>query len=578
MCNNDYETAINILKKVLTSFKKIGMNYFIALGLLPPGQGLAPGWTNRPSCKDPAIRRFSAKGYRQQTSRPSHGAGTGVGRRGCNQPQMTDTTVSSNPGFRGYIQRHSLLLLFVLALVIRLIYNFIFLSPTVRNWDAADYDILALRLAQGHGFSYLDGVLTASRPPVFPMLVAFFYFIFGRSLIVTAILQAFIGALAAPLTAIYTRQVTQKPGAGVLAGIIFSIYPAFIDVGSTLLSEPLTIVLILATGVMLEHGRGKSLWIAALGGVFLGLVVLSRPNLALLLLLFPLRYLGCGEGWRRALASLLIAGAAVVVVLAPWTIRNYQVFHQPVFVSTQGGQTFWRYGHHLDVLDDSPSSPFPHAETASVKEWISSPGPAELYLPIFSQGNLFYARGYGWEFYRRFEGLNDAQADALFFKLGLQFCAEHPGLALLVSAKNALRFFTPIVEQNVTRLADDPYDVAWGVLLPLWALSWGWWLRGRRRDLLWAWGTTAVVYSTCIIFMVIDALQAARRSDDDPGGGGGHSQGLAGWQALVRANPGRCFTCAKHHGGDAGANHQPLAQSCVVRNWWARKPPNRYLV
>jgi 4-amino-4-deoxy-L-arabinose transferase-like glycosyltransferase len=416
---------------------------------------------------------------------------------------VTDTTANSSIGIWGFCRRHSLLLLFLLALAIRLLYNFILLSPTVRNWDAADYDILALRLAQGHGLSYVDGVPAASRPPLFPMLVAFFYLLFGRSLIVTAIMQAVIGALAAPLAAVYTRQVTQKPGAGLLAGIIFSIYPAYIDVGSTLLSEPLTIVLILATGVLLEHGKGKRLWVAAVAGLFLGLVVLSRPNLVLLLVLFPLRYLVWGEGWRKALASLLVAGAALVLVITPWTIRNYQAFQQPVFVSTQGGQTFWRYGHHLDAIDDSPSSPFPRAETSSVKGWIASPGPAELYLPIFRQGNLFYARGYGWDFYHRFDGLNDAQADSLFFKLGLEFCAQHPGLALLVSAKNGLRFFTPIVEQNVTRLPEDPYDVAWGVLLPLWVLSWGWWLRGRRREFLWAWGTTGVVYLTCVIFMVI---------------------------------------------------------------------------
>jgi 4-amino-4-deoxy-L-arabinose transferase-like glycosyltransferase len=416
---------------------------------------------------------------------------------------MTDTAVNSSTGIREFCRRHSLLLLFLLALVIRLLYNFILLSPTVRNWDAADYDILALRLAQGHGFFYVDGVLTASRPPLFPMLIAFFYLLFGRSLIVTAMIQAVIGALAAPLAAIYTRQVTQKPGAGLLAGIIFSIYPAFVDVGSTLLSEPLTIVLVLATGVVLEYGRGKSVWVSALAGVFLGLVVLSHPNLVLLLVLFPLRYLLWGESWRKALGSLLIAGAAVVLVIAPWTIRNYQVFHQPVFISTQGGQTFWRHGHHLDAMDDSPSSPFPHYEVAAVKEWISSPGPAELYLPIFSQGNLFYARAYGWNFYNRFAGLNDAQADALFFRLGWQFCTEHPGLALSFSLKSALRFFTPIVEQNVTRLAQDPYDVAWGTLLPLWALSWIWWLRGRRKELIWAWGTTGVVYLSCVIFTVL---------------------------------------------------------------------------
>lgn len=401
------------------------------------------------------------------------------------------------------IKRHTLLCIFLLALIVRLIWNFVFLAPSVRNWDAADFDILAWRFAQGHGFSYLDGFPVASRPPLFPMILSLFYMIFGRGIWVGAILQAIIGALVAPLAAAYAQEATGNRRASVIAGIIGALYLALVDSGSTLLSEPLTIVLVLAAGFMLERGRERSFWYMIIPGALLGLCALTRPNLAPLLLVIPLRLLIIGSGWRKSILSLLVAGSAMALVLAPWTIRNFTVFERPVFVSTQGGHTFWRYGHRLEEVDDSATSPFPHAETTAVKGWIASDGPAELYMPIFMQGNLFYARSYGWEFYRKFEGLNDAQADALFYSMGWQFCKENPMLALKVSLKNSLRFFTPIIEQNVTRLPRDPYDIAWGVLLPLWFFSLFFWTKGDKRKLVFALCTTLVIFLTSVLFTTL---------------------------------------------------------------------------
>ena len=52
--------------------------------------------------------------------------------------------------------------------------------------------------------------------------------------------------------------------------------------------------------------------------------------------------------WRSFLrrSALLLAGVALV--MAPWTIRNFVVFHAPVFVSTAMGSALWQ-GHGPDV-------------------------------------------------------------------------------------------------------------------------------------------------------------------------------------------------------------------------------------
>jgi hypothetical protein len=50
---------------------------------------------------------------------------------------------------------------------------------------------------------------------------------------------------------------------------------------------------------------------------------------------------------RRHLAVAVLMAAGTVVVLAPWTWRNYQTYGRFVLVATEGGVTFWTGNHPL---------------------------------------------------------------------------------------------------------------------------------------------------------------------------------------------------------------------------------------
>ncbi|NOT34364.1 MAG: hypothetical protein HOP12_09365, partial [Candidatus Eisenbacteria bacterium] len=77
-------------------------------------------------------------------------------------------------------------------------------------------------------------------------------------------------------------------------------------------------------------------------GALMGIAVLIRPNAVLLLPGFAVAAAIQLAGARRAwLGPVLIAAAAFVVVLTPWTLRNHHVHGRWFFVASGGGRALW---------------------------------------------------------------------------------------------------------------------------------------------------------------------------------------------------------------------------------------------
>ena len=78
-------------------------------------------------------------------------------------------------------------------------------------------------------------------------------------------------------------------------------------------------------------------------GALLGLAALARGEALLLLPLLLIPLLRRPGGLRRRRG----ACAMFVVVLAPWTVRNWSAFDRPVLIATEGGETL--AGANCDV-------------------------------------------------------------------------------------------------------------------------------------------------------------------------------------------------------------------------------------
>ena len=232
-----------------------------------------------------------------------------------------------------------LLLVAVLALILRLAYLAFFVGPAyVPELDAAEYHAIATSLANGHGFALANGTPTAIRPPLFPLLLAGIYRLFGNEHHTAGLaLQALIGVGISLATYGVGRHFGLAEAR--LAALIAAGYPLLIFVGGSLLTEPLFILLVtLAMGAALALLERPTVAQAARCGLLLGLAGLARPNGLLLAPFLTGWVLLAGQGaWRQRLVAVATAAVVALVVTAPWVIRNFSVFHTFVPSTTMGG-------------------------------------------------------------------------------------------------------------------------------------------------------------------------------------------------------------------------------------------------
>jgi hypothetical protein len=301
-------------------------------------------------------------------------------------------------------------------------------------YDAAAYAAIARNLDEGDGFTVGARATQPSSDysPGLPLFVAGLYAVTGgvhersaRLVLAVvgtlAILFAYLLARRLAATSLFDDRVHamcrpegdkghgvggRAVAAGLIAAFVVAIYPATIEYTGMLMTEPLAatllvgaILAILWAGDRPAAGAVSSpgLWRWLVPGLTLGALALVRPEylaialfLAFLVLLherfasrshFPStvgadceRVASARPWWRRWRRGLM-AGALVVlgivVVVAPWTVRNAFALHRFVAVSTGGGQVLYagtylpsdgdpeQVGSH--VVEEHPDLFGPHA-------------------------------------------------------------------------------------------------------------------------------------------------------------------------------------------------------------------------
>jgi len=239
--------------------------------------------------------------------------------------------------------------------------------------DEFDYDAIARSLASGHGSSLTADKPTASRPPLYPILLAGVYRIVGVRAEAGKALQILLGG-----------------------AIVLLAY---------LLAENIYNVLLLSFLVLFAGARVKPLSYAVCvaGGILLGLSSLARPNAFPFAMFAAGSFLFFGAGARGTrLAKSIVMLAAVFAVLAPWAARNEARFGKPVLFTTHGGITFYQ-GNNRVAYD--------------VPTYRGTVAPLEA-LP-------------GWD---DIKGKGKVAGDAEAWRLGKAFIMENPDLVPWMAA------------------------------------------------------------------------------------------------------------------------------------------------
>jgi 4-amino-4-deoxy-L-arabinose transferase-like glycosyltransferase len=189
--------------------------------------------------------------------------------------------------------------------------------------------------------------------PGAPLLYAGAYYATGGVREGTArLIEAFAGALAIFIVFLLGRRLgraVREPSDGAATGLLaafgVAVYPAFVYDAGRIMSEPVAILLlpaaILAFLVALDR---RDAWWWALAGALIGLTAMFRPEY--LVIGIGLAVLAAIVVWRRPgrRSGLIAAGAyaaALIVVITPWTIRNFVAYDRFVPLATGGGKALY---------------------------------------------------------------------------------------------------------------------------------------------------------------------------------------------------------------------------------------------
>jgi len=241
-------------------------------------------------------------------------------------------------------QRRLYLVIFFSALIVRLA----FITTLENKWyfyDTEHYDKAARSILEGKGFGTgfnfsnnpeLRSVY--SLPPMYPLFLAAIYYIFGRHFFIVRIFQSIISALTCLMVYFIGDKVFNERKVGFIAAFISVFYPLLIFSSGLLYIEALfTFFISLSIYYVFKMcDEQQYVWFSILTGLFLGLAALARP---VIFSFFPFLVLWVLMIWikpfKKRLTAVALIFSSAILVIAPWTIRNYNVFGRFVPVSAE---------------------------------------------------------------------------------------------------------------------------------------------------------------------------------------------------------------------------------------------------
>jgi hypothetical protein len=323
------------------------------------------------------------------------------------------------------VSRRTLAFLGAGAVGVRLVYLAAFAGDYKPRSDANHYQAIASAVANGDGisapFPFTYPHPTAFRPPLYPALLGAFYWVTGAHVGVGQLVNVALGATVVVLAAMLGAHIAGYR-AGVAAGIVAGVYPPLLANDVVLLSEPLSLVLLLAMVLLLVRGR------PAWAGAACGLLVLTRPS-AQFLVIVVAAWLVWRSGWRAAARF----GVVSIVVVAPWVVRNWVLVGTPTIVTSNGFNLVSTYSD----------------------EALRSKGFADaVFDSRFTRINL--------------TNRNEVELDNAYRDHALDDVRDRPTIPLLVVRHNLARYFDLRPEVNESAERSDGRDITVrNVTLPL---------------------------------------------------------------------------------------------------------------
>ncbi|MBA2506960.1 MAG: glycosyltransferase family 39 protein [Thermoleophilaceae bacterium] len=356
----------------------------------------------------------------------------------------------------------------------------------VPRGDPAEYDTIATSVAAGDGYPDISYATpndpSALRPPGYPFALGAVYAVSGDSRDAGRIFGALLGVLSVALIFLIARATLGEREARI-AGWFAALFPPLVVLNASLLSEalfmPLMLGAIFAT-LRFRAEPGRVGWALA-AGALIGAAALTRS--AGLLLAIPVGIalitaerapwpaewtpVHTRRRWGRLIAP-AVALAAMILVIAPWTIRNAAELDAFVPIATQDGYTY--AGEYNELADR-------RGDALLDAVWQNPPSAASL-RPLFA------------------EGLTEPELNSKLRGRAFTYMGDHPGYVARALTFNSLRMVHLGSDNHTTEVYNVEANVPEGLrrvsqlsvyLALLLAIAGAVVLIRRREGPLWLW-------------------------------------------------------------------------------------------
>jgi len=344
----------------------------------------------------------------------------------------------------------------VVGLILRLGFSLGYWVDKPLTRDETEYLSLARSLTAGDGFVY-DEVVRAGpldpfgRAPGYPVFLAL---VGGGLAVPTAVPtsvkvgQSLVGALGVLLAGIIAGRLGGAR-TGHAAAWLAAVYPSLVWVPAYALSEAVFWPLGLGAAWLFDraadHDGRSATWRFAVCGILAGLAVLVRPGV-ILFAPAAVAYLA----WRRRPQAAVAFAVGAILVVAPWTARNYAHHGRFVLVASEGGITFWTGNHPAAIGDgDMAANPAIKSDSLALRA--------------------------------RYPELTEEEMEPVYYREALGWIRSHPGHWLALEVRKAFYLVVPIGPSYT--LHSTRYVLAsvvpYVLILP--AALIGAWLAGERR-------------------------------------------------------------------------------------------------
>jgi 4-amino-4-deoxy-L-arabinose transferase-like glycosyltransferase len=336
--------------------------------------------------------------------------------------------------------------------------------------DQVSYDALARSLLAGRGYSFTENwypftpadTPTAHWSFLYPLYLAGVYAVTGYHPLFARLLQGTLGAalLCYLVYKIGCRVINEKTGL-VGAGLA-AVYGYFIYYNVALMTETFFIVLVLLTlylSIEIKDHPTPANWVRL--GLSLGLACLLRQTILLfvpfLLLWLFLELRGRSiRLWHFTLPVIII-----VLLISPWTIRNYFVYGEFLLLNSNAGYALFASNH-------------PNLGRQWDNRVVVVPVPEDL------------------------AGQNEAQIDRALTQKGLQFILADPSRYVWLTLSKPLEYFKFGPSSESGWISNLVRMLSYGLYLPF--MLWGLYLSMPR------WRNFVVLYLFIFIHSSIHLL------------------------------------------------------------------------